>query len=132
MNNFLKNLFNSEITLPPASCVETFERYFADTMNAEWFQKNQEYEVIFLKDKVEHIAIFSSEGVLLRYKVNMSKALLPVQIINSIEDRMEIMNALLIKEGENVSYEIIARFNAIDRFRIIIDELGSIRSEEKL
>lgn len=132
MNTFLNNLFNSENIQPPEECIETFEQIFADTMNAEWYQKNQEFEVVFLKDRVEHIATLSGDGVLLRYKINLSKELLPVQIISSIDENMEIMNVVLINEADVVFYEVIARSSPLDRYQILLDNLGGILSKKVL
>lgn len=129
MNDFLSKLLNSTDFEPPVVCKTALDTHFAGAMNTEWFQRSENYEVIFVKDSIEHIALFDESGTLIKYKLNLQKELLPALIIETLEKDREIMSAVLINEGHQISYEVIVRRNAIERYQVLVDEMGRVIKE---
>ncbi len=90
------------------------------------------YEVIFYEDEVEHIATYSREGQLHTLLINLSPAALPDPVRRYALSRGEIMNAISMKEGDRVSYELIVRDGALERYALLFDAGGTLLKEEHL
>lgn len=132
MEDFLKRVIEGTGIAPTARCAEAFESNFAGAINADWAQKEDKYEVVFYKDNIEYIALFDAEGTLEKYKMYLTKELLPVSIQMDLSAEREIMNVVLINEGNYILYEVIVRDYELRRFLVLVDQLGKILSETPL
>ena len=132
MKEFLKRVLMGNGEMPSEICLRSFNQYFADAINVEWFRKADHFEVIFYKDNLEYIAIFSLTGVLIEYRHSLPPAYLPGPVKAAAGSRGEIMNAVMKNKGNNIEYEIIIRSSALDRYMLDITELGKILEEKKL
>lgn len=131
-NSFFSKIFRKPAFLPPENVQKTFKELFPDVINIEWTLVNSNYEVIFYKDQVECIAIFNNEAFLLIHKMFLSEDYLPQTIKNRIITKGEIMNVVMINQGNLITYEIIYRDLDLNRFMIKFDILGNIIDEQSL
>lgn len=132
MKNIIQNIFNQDITTPPAEVQQGLIKNFASILNVEWSMQNDQYEAVFYKDKIEHIALFSAKGELLEYKITLSEHMLPFPIKKGLKAKGEIMNIISRNKSNNISYEVIVRDAHLQRFIIILAENGAIISEQAL
>ena len=132
MKEFLKRVLMGNGDKPSEVCLRSFNQYFKEAINVEWFRKDDHFEVIFYKDNLEHIAIFSLMGVLIEYRHSLPPSYLPGPVKASASAKGEIMNAVLKNKGNNIEYEIIIRNSALDRYLVNVTELGKIKEEKKL
>lgn len=130
--NLFSKIFRKPAFLPPENVLSTFNELFSDVINVEWTLLGTNYEVIFYKDKVECIASFNKEAVLLTHKMFLSESYLPQTIKNRISAKGEIMNVVMINKGNLIAYEIIYRDLNLNRFMITFDILGNITDEQSL
>lgn len=132
MQDFLTYLTEGNGFSPSDNCINAFNSKFEDAVNVEWFDKKTYYETIFYKDQIEHIAIFSVDGELLEYKMLLPTTLLPEAIKESLEKRGELMNIVLINKGNTIVYEAILRDEKLNRFLLLLTDLGKIIKETSL
>lgn len=132
MEDFLKKVLQSGKATPPDPCQVSFETNFHGAINIEWFEKEGHFEAIFYKDQIEHIAQFATGGTLIKYKMHLSKELLPKSIKQELERDKEIMSVVLINEGNSIIYEVIVRDQALHRFVLRINQLGKHLSKQPL
>lgn len=132
MKEFLKRVLLGNGDKPSELCLRSFNQYFTDAINVEWFRKEDHFEVIFYKDNLEHIAIFSHTGVLIEYRHSLPPAYLPDPVKTSAGSKGEIMNAVVKNKGNNIEYEVIVRSNALTRYMINLTGLGKLLEEKKL
>ncbi|MEE4257939.1 MAG: hypothetical protein V2I47_12940 [Bacteroidales bacterium] len=132
MNEFLKRVLMGNGDKPSEICLRSFNHYFEDAINVEWFRKEDHFEVLFYKDNLEHIAIFSQVGVLIEYRHSLPPSYLPDPVSKSAGSKGEIMNVVLKNMGNIIEYEIIIRSSALARYLINVTELGKITEEKKL
>lgn len=132
MKEFLKRVLTGNGDKPSEICLRSFNQYFRDAINIEWFRKEDHYEVIFYKDNLEHIAIFNLMGVLIEYRHILLPSCLPGPVRRSAKAKGEVMNAMLKNMGNAIEYEIIVRNGALDRYLINVTEQGKITEEKKL
>ncbi len=132
MIDFLKGVVQGESLKPSDKCLEAFLLNFRGAINAEWAKKGEKFEAVFYKDNIEYIALFDKEGELERYQMNLSQDLLPESIKRSMEQKGEIMNVVLINEGNNIQYEVIVRDKEMQRHLIFISQLGRVVHDKLL
>jgi len=132
MNEFAKNIRKGHGMTPSASCIQAMKENFADAINVEWFSKKENYEAVFYRNKLEHIALFTQQGILLEYRQNLSTAYLPEFIKAMALQKGEIMNALLINKGNSFEYELIVRDKSLNRHLLLITDAGDLKEERKL
>jgi hypothetical protein len=124
MEDFIKNVMDGGKIDPPEECKEGFRENFSDAIREEWFAKKDWFEVIFYRDQLEHIALFSKDGILQEYKANLPRELLPEAIKKQFEENWEIMNSLLHNRGNSIEYELIIRDEDLTRYLVILTEFG--------
>ncbi len=129
---FVKKILSGSGIDVPIRCTEGFENHFKGGINPEWQQKAKIFEVLFHKDGIEYIAEFDTNGELIKYKMNLSKELLPALIRSRLEKEREIMNVVLINKRDHIMYEVIVRSSALSRFRLIVDQMGEVIEEMPL
>lgn len=132
MENFLKNMIDGNGINPPEICLNSFNRNFENAINIEWFNKNNQFEAIFYKDNIEHIALFNTSGELLEYKMNLPVDYLPRAIKKDVEYKGEIMNAVLKNKGNTIEYEVIIRDAELNRHLFLLTDLGKVIEEKRL
>ena len=71
MKDFLRKVIEGNGIMPSTECQQAFLQIFEDALNVDWYEKNGRFEVIFYKDKLEHIAQFNLDGSLLEYTLNL-------------------------------------------------------------
>ena len=130
--NFLNKLIRSQGIKPTRICLDAFKHNFKNAVNVEWHDKEDCFEAIFYKDQIEHIAIFHKSGTLLEYKLYLSDEGLPEKIKNIFKTKGEIMNALLRNKGNTIEYEVIYRDKDLNRFVVLLTDLGQVLQERKL
>ena len=130
MDNFFLNLVKGNGIAPPVQVEYELHKNFHKPLNIEWFSRDDHYEAIFYVGKREYLARFRSDGSMMDYKINLTAEALPEKISQSVGSKGEIMNAVVIHEGEKVSYEIIYRNENLQRFLTIINQQG-IKNIEK-
>lgn len=132
MNNFLKKVVEGNKISPSDICLHSFNENFTGAINVEWFKKGNCYEALFYKNDFEHIAIFDLSGVLIEYRQNLSSDYLPEPIKKTALSKGEIMSTILKNKGNTLEYEMIVRDNNLNRYLIILSDVGNIIEEKKL
>lgn len=132
MNKFLKNVIEGNGITPSAIFLHAFNQNFENAVNVEWYDKGEFFEAIFYKDKMEHIAIFNLTGRLLEYKLYLPEGYLPEPIKKRVEEKGEIMNAVMRNKGNMVEYEVIVRDKELIRHLITLSDVGCLLGEQKL
>lgn len=132
MENLAKKILVGESIQPPDSCLQQFNENFRGAINIDWFEKDDNYEAIFYKDNIEHIAYYNSKGSLESYKMFLPTKFLPESIKSTLEHKGEIMNVVMINKGNSVNYEVIIRDKNLHRYLFLVTGLGKIISEIKL
>ncbi|MFO7669682.1 MAG: hypothetical protein R6W31_08500 [Bacteroidales bacterium] len=132
MNDFLKRMVEGNGVTPSEVCLKSLNQNFEDAINVEWFKKDNCFEAIFYKNNREHIAIFSSSGILNEYRLNIPPDYLPEIIKNFVSTRGEIMNSVIRNKGNMIEYEVIFRDKELNRHLINLSDIGRIIEEKKL
>lgn len=129
---FLKKVIEGQGVEPSSICLEAFKQNFQHSVNVEWYDKGDYFEAIFYKEHIEHIALFSKDGDLIEYKLYLPDECLPERIMNIMESKGEIMNSVLKNKGNTIEYEVIYRDKDLNRYVILLSDLGHIIDEKKL
>ncbi|VXD16116.1 hypothetical protein [Marinoscillum sp. 108] len=132
MDDFLKKVIDGSEATPPESCLLTFDRNFPKAINIDWSEKEAKFEAIFYQEDIEYIAMFDQQGLLEKYTMYLTPDLLPVAIKTHMDQLGEIMNAVLINEGNQLLYEVIIRDANLKRYVLMVDQLGKVLEERKL
>ncbi len=126
MKNLITNLINTPGITPPDIINMSFTKNFPGALNIEWYNRNNQYESVFYKDNIEHIAIFDNSGVLIEYKQFLPDGFAPVIITDALLQLGEIMNLVLINKGNDIVYEAILRNHDLSRFVVVVNIFGKI------
>jgi hypothetical protein len=132
MMSFFSKIFKGSVFTPPENIHISFNERFSDVIDVEWSKTGDNFEAIFYKENIECIAIFGSEGFLLEHKMFLSEGYLPEKIKEILHGKGEIMNVVLINQGNAVRYEIIYRDTELTRYVIVFDITGTILEERVL
>jgi hypothetical protein len=124
MKKFFHELLRGNSYAPPAEVQNALYKNFHEPLSIEWFTREDHFEAIFYMGKREYLARFRPDGSMMDYKINLPAEALPEKIRRSAGSKGEIMNAVVIHEGEKVSYEIIYRNESLERFLTIINQEG--------
>lgn len=126
MEEFFKRLVAKKKINPPEACLTSFLASFDGAINATWSKMGEEFEVLFYRNELEHIANFLATGELKEYRMILPKGSLPERVKHLAEDRGEIMNQILVNKGNLILYEVIIRDEALHRHLMEMTELGEI------
>lgn len=131
--NFFQKIFTGgkEIDLP-AIVKEKFETQFTNSLNTEWHKNGEQFEAVFYKNEVEHIAVYKYDGAMVCLKINLPLTSVPENILQTAKHEGELMNAIQIECEDNLKYELIVRDTELIRYFLLLDENGSILKKEKL
>jgi len=132
LKELLVNLFKRDRKRPPKKVRANFILGFPEAINQEWTSEGIYWEVVFYHEQKEKIAKIDNEGKLEELRTNNSLSDLPDTINNSLKAMGEIMNAISIKRGGTVHWEIIYRDEKLARFVCNVDESGQVISIKKL
>ena len=132
MEELTKRICRGLGIIPPAACEKSLQLNFRNCMNIEWHTMGEDFEAIFYKDNLEHMATFTPDGSLMDYKIYLPAEYLPEVIKGFLETRGEIMNALLKNRGNCIEYEIILRDTEKKRHLLLLNEFGKITEEKFL
>ena len=132
MKDFLKKVIEGSGVSPSVVCLNSFTDNFEDAINVEWFRRDGYFEAIFYRNNLEHIALFSLNGILKEYKKNLPPEHLPEAIKNLALSKGEIMNAVLKNKGNSLEYELIFRDAALKRHLLILSDAGELKEEIRL
>jgi len=132
MEDFTKRVMDGNCIVPPTVCLEAFNQHFTRAQEAEWYENSNFYEAIFFQDNIEYIAEFNKNGSFLKYKMYLPDNLLPAIIKSQLETKGEIMNTVLINKGDGIIYEVIYRDKQLNRYLILLNNLGKVLSENLL
>lgn len=90
------------------------------------------WEVVFHDDQKEKIVRIDGTGKILECRVNASPKDLPIKILEMVNEKGELMNAILIEKMDGTVWEIIYRNKKLDRFLMVLDTDGKVISSRPL
>lgn len=114
----------------PSVVLNTFRSEFPDATDVEWEEFKDDFEVEFEIEKIDHTAILSSDGNLIKYKYDILLSELPEPVSQSIDtnyDRNKIDDTEILKIGNTSYYQIEFDNNLIDD-QVIFNASGGINS----
>jgi len=132
MDEFLRKVIEGDGSRPPAACLDAFKNKFRDALNVEWHAREDYYEAVFYKNKLEHVAVFTPSGVLSEYKFMLPEGYLPGKIIEQLKNKGEIMNTVLRNKGNSLEYEVIILDSDLKRTMMIFSEQGKVLASNEL
>lgn len=132
MEDFFNKVLGGNSGSPPEDCLNSLQMNFPDAINVEWYGKSDHFEAIFYKNNFEHIAIFSEEGALTEYRVYITEDFLPELHRSVAYSKGELMNIVMRNKGNSIEYEIIVRDTALNRYMVVLSDIGTITEERKL
>jgi len=71
----------------PSIVENTFKSHFPDALDMEWETLNDDYQVSFEIENVDHDALLDSSGKLLKYKYEIDGTTMPKNIKSSLEQK---------------------------------------------
>jgi len=132
MDEFLRKVIEGDGSNPPAACLEAFKNKFNNSLNVEWHARDEYYEAVFYKNKLEYVAVFTPYGALSEYKLMLPEGHLPGKILDLLRGKGEILNAVLRNRGHSLEYEVIILNNNQKRTIMIFSEQGKVLSSKEL
>jgi hypothetical protein len=132
MNSFINNLIEGNSITPPEVVLNNFRKIFENAVKTEWHQRADYYEALFYNANIEHLALFDGQGILREYKMYLPEGHLPSVISSAVPEGCEIMNKVLINQGNSINYEIIYRDKNLKRYLLLLNETGSVLKQQNL
>lgn len=131
--NFFQKIFSTNKgTQTPPLIKEQFNQQFEQPMNVEWQKTGDQFEAVFYKDDMEHIARYSATGELTCFKVNLPLEQVPENIAATAKLHGELMNVIRIECEKMIKFELIVRDEALIRYFLLISPNGEVIEKEKL
>lgn len=115
----------------PSVVLNTFQSEFPEATDIEWEEFKDDYEVEFEIENIDHTAILSSDGNLIKYKYDILLSELPEtvnQTISSNYDSTKIDDTEILKIDGYTYYQIEFEKNLMDD-QVIFNATGEINSE---
>ncbi|WP_163709055.1 hypothetical protein [Mangrovibacterium lignilyticum] len=131
-NFFHKILSTNKGPTIPELVKESFFKQFQQPLNIEWQVSADQFEAVFYKNEMEHIARFNREGQITCLKTNISLEKLPEAINETAQKHGELMNAISIACDESLKYELIVRDSELTRYFLLLSKTGEVLDKEKL
>lgn len=132
MNKALIKLVEGEHIKLPKTCMDSLKGNFIHAINIEWAKSNGDFEAIFYQDNLEYITLFKADGELIEYRRIIPEGYLPYNIRQLVMKKGEVMNRVLVNRGNELFYEVIYRDQELNRFMLLINDLGKVISHSKL
>lgn len=117
----------------PSVVLNTFQSEFPEAMDVEWEEINDEYEVEFEIKNIDHTAILSRDGNLIKYKYDILLSELPVPVKNTINtnyDLNEIDDTEILRIDGATYYQVEFEKNLLDN-KVVFNATGEVNSEIK-
>lgn len=130
--DFFRKILEGSKIKPPEACLNAFEQSFANSINIEWSKRGSQFEAIFYKENLEHIALFDADGILVEYRQFIPEGFLPEMLKQKAEMKGEIMNRLIRNKGNSLEYEIIVRDKDLYRYQLTFSDVGQLLEDKKL
>ena len=125
VKEILKKLFYKDHQSSPPSLIRRkFKKIYPHSINEEWLEDDDLWEVVFHDDQKEKIARFNLAGKLVEGRINTSQSELPAIILKLVIEKGELMNAILIDKAGITSWEIIYRDKHLNRYLMVLDQNG--------
>jgi hypothetical protein len=122
----LFNIFKNSSKSIPDSVKSGLLQHFPKAINIEWNKIDDTFEAIFYLNEVEQIAKLSADGTLLETKKNLWLDEVPQFISVKIGEYGEMMSAIEITSGTEITYEIIIRKSDFNRFLLLFNNQGNL------
>ncbi|MEQ8245566.1 hypothetical protein [Fulvivirga sp.] len=132
MTKDILKILQSDNVDPTPECLNAFNEKFSGSVGLEWHANKSNFEAIFYKDNLEHIALFSPDGQLIEYRRFVPEGNLPLGIRQQVLEKGEIMNRVLLNRGNEIFYEVIYRDQQKQRYMLLLTDLGNIIEHKKL
>ena len=133
VKNFFQNILSANKgTHVPAPVRENFARQFDQPLNTEWQKAGEQFEAVFYKDELEHIARYQKDGKMSCLKINLPLGTLPPDLVEATKQHGEIMNAISNECEGNLKYELIVRDSELIRYFLLLGPTGEVLEKEKL
>lgn len=131
--NFFQKIFSNhrDIQIPPV-VKEKFAGQFDESLNIEWQKSGEQYEAVFYKEELEHIARYNEDGAMVCLKINLPLTKVPDEIRQKAETQGELMNAIYIECDDLQKFELIVRDSELTRYTLLLNESGEVLEKEKL
>ena len=132
MEDFVVKVMKGDGCNPPQLCLDAFESKFSTAISVEWYDRDGNYEAVFYKNQLEHVAVFSPSGFLSEYKLMLQEDYLPGKITDILKPRGDIMSAVLKNKGNALEYEVVVMDKEMKRSLILFSDQGKILSSTQL
>ena len=133
VKNFFQNIFSGgKSTQVPSSVKTSFAQQFPEPLNTEWQKTGDQFEAVFYKDELEHIARYKANGEMSCLKINLHLDSLPEIVSKAAKIHGELMNAISILCDGDRKYELIVRDPDLNRYFLLITPEGEVSEKEKL
>ena len=126
MEDFVRKVIEGDGSEPPKACQDAFSNKFSNAINVDWYDRGECWEAVFYKNKLEHVASFTTEGELSEYKLMLQEPYLPGRISEVLKKKGEIMNAVLRNKGNSLEYEVIVMDSDMKRSMFVFSEQGKV------
>lgn len=115
----------------PSVVLNTFQSNFPNALDIEWEKARENFEVEFELDQIEHTALLSSDGMLIKYKYDMLLSELPEtvrQYLKANYETNEIDDVEALNVDESVYYQVeIDKILSSDK--VILNSNGEIAQD---
>lgn len=133
IKNFFQKIFSgSREPEVPKAVQQKFAEQFDQSINVEWQKAGDQFEAVFYRDDLEHIATYQSDGVMSCLKINLPLNDLPEMVAETVHKEGELMNAIQIDCNGGLQYELIVRDDELNRYFLLLTESGKVIKKEKL
>ncbi|PTN08817.1 hypothetical protein [Mangrovibacterium marinum] len=131
--HFFTKLFSAnKSTHTPPVVLTRFNQQFEHPLNVEWQKIGDQFEALFYKNELEHIARYAPTGEMTNLKVNLPLEQLPENIEAEAKKHGELMNVIRIENGKILKFELIVRDRQMNRYFLLISHEGEVIEKEKL
>lgn len=132
MKLLVEKIFKNPSSHIPRKVRQSFLKLFKSAKNAEWSDKEDNWEVIFYQDTREYIALFDKNGNLLEQRSSINLTSVPRSIFEHVKLIGEMMNCIEISDGIISSYEVIYRDKDLTRHLAVFDSEGNLKIKKTL
>lgn len=132
MHKIIQHIFLGKKPTIPKPVLNAFQVKFGSSINVEWHKEKNLFEAVFYVSNMEHIAIFSADGILLEKKCNLELQKVTPPISEQARAVGELMNLIEISRNGKIFYEIIARDSLLNRYSLLMEENGRLLEKKKL
>ena len=114
---------------PSAAAEGAFKKAYPTATAAKWKKEDNDFEVVFMKEKMEMSAVYTKEGQLKETEEKISTSQLPAAINNYVKQhyKQSIKEAEKVVKGNGeINYEVV-----VGEMELIFDKDGKFLKQEK-